>query len=304
MDLIDAFEAWSVWANAAPRTAHNYKYCIRRIHIFGLKTLDLVDAGGLAGFIAWRAHHVMPGSVNVDLAALFSVLSYQAILGRFDSVLLAQLRLLKIKVKERQELCAPHLNRAEVQELCLHAVSPRAEAIILVACWSGLRAGELCRLRWEDIDFEKRELRVLWLEDELGALGRIKNYKERVVPLCAELAAALQHWTPEEARRGFVFPGRHGPFSLKTARRDVERTVRAAGYDAQKVTFHLFRHTRASWWLQGNPPLVRPASPQKVARWLGDVLATILRYYGGLVDGYDPECEVAPAAEPCQRNIA
>lgn len=152
---------------------------------------------------------------------------------------------------------------------------------------SGLRAGELCRLRWEEVDFGRGVIHVRWLP-ELGQHGRIKTGRERLVPICAELKEVLRPYAERDGWSGFVFRngcrGSVNAFAtVKTLRRQLVLARRIAGLP--DVTFHVLRHTRASWWAQAGVPM------PKIARWLGHSVEVCVRYYSGLQQGYDPDCE-------------
>lgn len=56
------------------------------------------------------------------------------------------------------------------------------------------------------------------------------------------------------------------------------------------VTFHLLRHTRASWWIQAGVALV------KVAKWLGHSVEVCSTFYAGIRAEYDADVERMPAA--------
>ncbi|SFV32289.1 Site-specific recombinase XerD [Devosia crocina] len=71
----------------------------------------------------------------------------------------------------------------------------RWRPLIITAVFTGLRASELRGLRWKDIDFERRELRVHQRADRFNAIGKPKSVTgERTIPLPPLVANTLREW--------------------------------------------------------------------------------------------------------------
>lgn len=84
--------------------------------------------------------------------------------------------------------------RDEIKAL-LGVLSGRWRALILTAAFCGLRASELRGLRWQDIDFDKREIRVHQRADRFNDIGKPKSASgERVVPAPPMVTNALKEW--------------------------------------------------------------------------------------------------------------
>lgn len=114
----------------------------------------------------------------------------------------------------------------------LMSLSARWRPVVEFAAETGLRKGELGRLRWEDIDLPDR---VLWVVSS-NTRGLTKSRKTRPVPI-SERAAAVLESLPKRPD-GAVF----GP--VGDPRRAFARAARAAGLG--RVWMHLFRHAAAS----------------------------------------------------------
>jgi integrase len=70
----------------------------------------------------------------------------------------------------------------------------RDRLLVLVACYCGLRWGELAALRWSDVDLQSRTLRVVRAYSEeapRGELSPIKNHQARMVPVPEILSGEL-----------------------------------------------------------------------------------------------------------------
>lgn len=79
----------------------------------------------------------------------------------------------------------------EVWALSRAAASEQDAVLYLLAAFAGLRRGECVALRWRDVDFDRRVIRVLRSCNNYGQVGSPKSGKGRAVPLVAELADAL-----------------------------------------------------------------------------------------------------------------
>ncbi len=123
----------------------------------------------------------------------------------------------------------------------------RDRALLEVLYAAALRVSELVNLNWEDIDFAKRELRVL----------HGKGNKARICPLGAYALEALleyarhyeEHWEnkPEGARTVFL-----SKWNRRILTRSIPRTITkwvAKAGIKKHVNPHLFRHSAATHML-------------------------------------------------------
>lgn len=110
--------------------------------------------------------------------------------------------------------------------------------ILAVALHTGMRRGEILRLRWDDVDFKKQRILVVSRED-----GHTKNYESRSVPMSRFVIDALRKH-PRCLDSPYVFCGVDGrPFhDVNTS---FGKAVLRAGIP--HVRFHDLRHTFASW---------------------------------------------------------
>lgn len=83
--------------------------------------------------------------------------------------------------------------------------------MVILSMNSGLRQGELFKLRWESVDLERGMMTV--------TAKTTKADKTRHVPLSAEAQRILEAWGKQTSKSGLVFPGRDDkPFvDVKTA---------------------------------------------------------------------------------------
>ncbi len=129
---------------------------------------------------------------------------------------------------------------------------------------TGLRAGEVVRLRWSDVVLGERKGHLL---------VRGKGDKQRVVPLNKAARDALRRW--KTTRRDADIEGdqvwavRDG-LTVRTVQRAVARVAREAGVEA---TPHVLRHTFAKSLVDAGVSL------EKVARILGHKSLDTTRRY-------------------------
>lgn len=210
---------------------------------FGTMRLRDIQPSDIERFKAGRTH-LSEVSVNHHLSLLISMLRHAVDLGWLE-------RLPKItKYKDR----GPGVNfkylrtREEVRRLLSAAQeeSELAGALYATAVYTGLRAGELAGLRWDDIDFERRLITVQRSYD-----GPTKNGEARHVPLLDAVAPTLRSWrlrTPGS----LVFPTRKRSMRQRSDRvfqETLRRVLNAARFERGYITFHSLRHTFASHWM-------------------------------------------------------
>ena len=197
--------------------------------------MDMAEAGAAAGTIS-----------NVQ-AVLRLVLGYAMEEGAIRANPATRLRLPRPRKAEMH-----FLNAEEVWRLA-HAIGDHWRAMILMAAFTGLRAGELEALRVRNLDLVGGRVTVSESAGEVSGeriVGEPKNYQRRTVPLPSalvdELMAHMKRRGPLR-RTDLVFvspegePIRHTNF----IRRQFKPAVIAAGLE-EGVRFHDLRHTYAA----------------------------------------------------------
>lgn len=163
------------------------------------------------------------------------------------------------------------LRQWELEEALVLDVSFRSRAFWTVAAYSGLRAGELCGLRWDDVDFLRGVLRVRHSRGQ-----PTKGGKPREVPLLRPALEALKAWQSlyDSARvyspSRLVWPAKDGSFHADGYDAGWSKAVKGTSFEHAR--FHDLRHTCASHLLQGTwaPELIeRPLRLEEVRNWLG-----------------------------------
>jgi len=125
----------------------------------------------------------------------------------------------------------------EVSQM-VNSDNPRLKAIILLAVDSGMRRGEILKLRWSDIDFEQGKINIIG--------SHTKTERERDAPLSSRAAFALlsvKELYPEESR----------PFPLMDIKTGWRTALKHAGIT--DLHFHDLRRTAITRWQKMGLPL-------------------------------------------------
>lgn len=138
--------------------------------------------------------------------------------------------------------------------------------IFLTLSLTGLRIGELLALRWQDINLDKKFLRVRHTlynpnnNQNEYALNSPKTKKSnRVIPLANKLQKALiaykkyvdSHFKIQSGTDFVFFSGDYKPLTHTAARNRLLSLMKSWNY-GKKITLHSFRHTFTSLLIEDN----------------------------------------------------
>jgi hypothetical protein len=126
------------------------------------------------------------------------------------------------------------LSPEEIIAILQAAPSLRDKLVLGLMYATGMRVSEVVRVRWRDVDFDRRLINV-WQ-------GKGRTDRQVMLPVCYELL--LRELSKGFSGEGYIFPGdrcgRH--MSPRTAQRIMERAVRIAGI-RKRATPHSLRHS-------------------------------------------------------------
>ncbi len=220
--------------------------------------------------------------------------------------------------------------RDEVKVL-IGAAEGRWRPLILTATFCGLRASELRGLRWKDVDFEKRLIRVHQRADRFNDIGQPKSISgERTVPAPPLVINALREWKlacPQRANGktdadgkpitvpDLVFPNGSGKVEQlnNILRRGLHPAWVAAGVTVETEEMdaegkpilvskysglHCLRHWFASWCINSRQDGGLGLPPKVVQERMGhSTIAMTMDTYGHLFPRDDDGSELAAAAD-------
>jgi len=154
----------------------------------------------------------------------------------------------------------------------LGKTSSQLRDMALLALPCGLRAGEIFNLKSQDLDFENR---LITISDPKNKESR-KAFMTNAVK---EMLLARVTGKPDE----LIFKARNHHGRIKAISQAFRKAVDGLGFNKgisdprQVITFHLLRHTFASWLaLQGEPILT-------IKELLGHKILTMTQRYAQLV---------------------
>lgn len=143
------------------------------------------------------------------------------------------------------------LRREEIDRLLKtldETPNQKAANLMRLALYTGMRRGELFRLKWADIDWE-RDFITLTGELVNGHDTGPKSGCNKKIPLNAAAAETLRRIRASldpELASPYVFPGRHGKRRLTTITIQVREIADKAGLPDDFRPLHGLRHTFAS----------------------------------------------------------
>jgi len=174
------------------------------------------------------------------------------------------------------------LTREEVAQI-LDQAEEWVKPFIVLGVHTGLRRGELCSLRWADVDHSPGWLRV----------DATKTETVRFVPVNSSAKAVLDAQPRRIDKKGSVpwilyNPRRKGHFKPDSVYHSFKAAAELAADEAarkrrheeagrlREATFHTLRHTFASWLIQSGVPIA------EVQQYLGHTSDVMTRRYAHL----------------------
>jgi integrase len=156
------------------------------------------------------------------------------------------------------------LNESEVLQFLMFAHGTRNEGLYHVAIKTGMRQGELLGLKWSDLDWNKRIIRVQRQVQRIKGQGIVFMRPKTKAALRsirlgeATIQTLRRHMAQQQLEKAFagerwenfdlIFPSRVGtPQSQSNLLKEFKVLLKEAG--VKKIRFHDLRHTAASLML-------------------------------------------------------
>jgi len=152
--------------------------------------------------------------------------------------------------------------------------------IVTLQFFTGMRIGEMCTLRWGDIDFNNNTIHVQRSNKDAGDIGSTKNGKKRKVDMLPPVEQVLrEQFKRTGLQKQYIFLAKHGGryTSYDTFSDNWKNLLIRTGYDYRR--FYQTRHTFACIMLQKGEKLA----------WVSKIMlghseqSTTLRFYADYI---------------------
>jgi site-specific recombinase XerD len=142
-------------------------------------------------------------------------------------------------------------------------------AIMQILCETGIRRSTLLQIKWEDINFARREM----------VLHHVKTKNITTIKISEGLALTLDRLSYITMKKiGYIFLSNKGNRLSESSYNDViKKYVRLAKLEDKGVTGHSFRHTFVTELLRKN------ISPYKIIKYTGHSRVESLKPYEALI---------------------
>jgi integrase len=210
-----------------------------------------------------RAQAVAHATVDKDLAVLKAFFSWCMARNLAASNPMSRVKFFNEDNSRLRYLTEDEYNRLIKAAKTIE--SPRLAEKILLSVHTGLRRGSLFHLRWDNVDFLNRRVRI----------PRTKSGRPHAIPLNATVVTTLQAlFTERVPDCPYVFAhtaGRNAGQPVKDVKNGFHTALEIA--EIKDFTWHDLRHTFASWLI------MKGASLRSVAELLGHRgLRMVMRY--------------------------
>ena len=302
-DFLDHWERDWAATNVSPKTNERYSELLRthvRPHI-GAKPIQSIRVEDLNRLYSDLHQKIAPRTVKHIHRLLHRVLGHATKWGTVKRNVVALVDAPKVQATE-----APALQLTEIPTMLTGLRGRVLYPIAVVALGTGMRRGELCALRWQDVDLDAASLRVERSLEETRKGGlRFKEPKSargrRTVSLSPAVVAELRgHWKAQQEQRLALGLGKAPSDALVFSTWDGrprqpgiltnEFTAAMKRLGLPHVTLHTLRHTHASQLITSGMDILT------VSRRLGHSSPTItLSVYGHLLSPHDRAAEIMQA---------
>ena len=172
---------------------------------------------------------------------------YSAMRKLFREVLFIEWSFKKLQRPNKERILPELVSKQEIKRLILNCPVAKHKAILITLYATGMRAGELCRLKLAYIDGDRNQIKVI----------KGKGAKDRYIDVPKELIIYLRKYYLTCRPKVYLFNGRRigEPMSVSSLRWPIRQAKKRMGL-IKKVSPHTFRHCYATHHLEAGTDLV------------------------------------------------
>jgi len=248
------------------------------VPFFALRTLDRIEPDDIERYVAVKRRTLAIKTIRNHVGTMHSIFEVGLRKGwcQRNPVKLADRPAIK-----RTETRIRYLEQSELEQLLAarypgDAFGGIEPVLYLTAAMTGLRQGELLGLRWRDVDYDARKVRVVspYVRGEFGdpksvGSGRSVPMAERVAIALAELHK--RSFYPRDRDLVFCHPETGKPLDRSKLVRRFRQALERA--DVHRITFHDLRHTFGTRMAAAGIPL------RTLQHWMGHSDARTTQVY-------------------------
>jgi len=140
----------------------------------------------------------------------------------------------KVKLFSEKENIRERVLKEDEEELLFEAADLHIKPILIVAVNTGMRKSEVFKLRWQNVSFEKREIKI----------PMSKSGKERRIPINSIVFNLLYTLKAQNGQSEYVFPNPKTEKPYVDIKRSFDSACKKAG--VENLRFHDLRHSFAT----------------------------------------------------------
>ncbi len=141
-----------------------------------------------------------------------------------------------------------------LEEIAINSSKEIAPAIFL-GLYAGLRIGEICALKWQDIDLKRKTIIVCRTVQRIKSCDKKKTElligdtktqsSHRMIPICKDLFEYLKGLRPNKIDNRYVLNNKDQIIDPKKIQNQLKRLLKQCYLD-NHIHFHMLRHTFAT----------------------------------------------------------
>lgn len=240
-DIYKVYEDHMLLKNYSSATIKTYLSNFRRYHDWCLNT-DQLDIYNQDTVKAYLIHRVRRGAKWQTMNNIYS-----AMRKLFRDVLELPWSFKKLPRAKKERVLPELISKKEVKRIIMSCKIEKHKAILITLYATGMRAGELCRVKLADIDGDRQQFKI----------SRGKGSKDRYIQVPAELIDYLRKYYVKYKPVTYLFNGRKKgqPMSVSSLRWPIRQSKKRLKL-IKKVSPHTFRHCYATHHLEAGTDLV------------------------------------------------